>query len=82
MKTEEDRRTDPEYRKLIALPCGSKANGGERRTAILTVFTSSSTKHARHYVSFATRDTLVRINREDAEMLMHALKQYFGDADD
>lgn len=81
MKTEEDRRTDPEYRKLVALPCGSRANGGTRRTATLIVFTSSSTKHSRRYVSFATKDTLVRVNREDAELLMRALNQYFEDGD-
>lgn len=82
MKTEEDRRTDPEYRKIVVLPRGARANGGIRRSAMLTVSTRSSMRHTRRYVSFATRDTLVRVNREDAELLMYALMQYFGDADD
>lgn len=81
MKTEEDRRTDPEYRKIVVLP-RERANGGVCRTAMLTVSTRSSMGHTRRYVSFATRHTLVRVNREDAELLMCALMQYFGDADD
>lgn len=81
MKTEQDRREDPNYRKLVSLPCGAKSGEGKRQTATLSVFSSSSTAHRRRYVSFATKDTLVRINHEDAVLLVDALIHFFDEVD-